>query len=150
MKNVISELNQISKTVYCQLKPSKHHGVGVFAVRDIPKGTKPFESRERDAKFYKLLISDLKKLPAFFVALIKNYSVREKNYYWVTLGSWNTCFIQDFLNHSDNFNIIWDDNANSFRSARKIKKGEELTVNYKEIDDSWQEKLHPSPRLSAK
>lgn len=141
MKNVIDELNRISQTVYCQLKPSKYHGVGVFAIRDIPKGTKPFEGRNRDERFYKVLVSDLKKLPVFFADLIKNYSVREKDYYWVTLGSWNTCFVQDFLNHSVNSNVIWDDNTSAFRSARKIKKGEELMVNYKDIDDSWRKKL---------
>ena len=28
--------------VYCKLAPSPIHGVGIFAIKDIPKGTNPF------------------------------------------------------------------------------------------------------------
>jgi len=28
--------------VYCRLAPSSVHGVGIFAIKDIPKGINPF------------------------------------------------------------------------------------------------------------
>jgi SET domain-containing protein len=30
--------------VYCKLAPSQIHGIGVFAIKDIPKGTNPFNN----------------------------------------------------------------------------------------------------------
>ena len=38
-KALIKNLND---DVYCRIKASKRHGVGVFAIKDIPKDTNPF------------------------------------------------------------------------------------------------------------
>ena len=32
-------LNHLRQNIYCRLKPSPVHGIGVFAIRDIPKTT---------------------------------------------------------------------------------------------------------------
>ena len=32
-------LNELANTTYVMIKPSPLHGIGVFAIRDIPKGT---------------------------------------------------------------------------------------------------------------
>ncbi|MDP3772426.1 MAG: SET domain-containing protein [bacterium] len=145
-KRLLRELNHIAQTVYCQLKPSPRQGVGVFAIHDIPARIEPFEDgMEKAEKFYRLPLGDLDTLPPHFAALIKNYSVREKDAYWVSLGSWNTYALQDFLNHSATPNVATR-GEDRFVTMRKIKAGEELLANYKTFDDSWAEKLSPQAR----
>jgi len=36
-------IKNLENDIYCRIKPSKKHGVGVFAIRDIPKGINPFK-----------------------------------------------------------------------------------------------------------
>ena len=40
-------LKHLRENVYCRLAPSTVHGVGVFAVRDIPAGVDPRDARDR-------------------------------------------------------------------------------------------------------
>ena len=49
------------KNTYCRLKPSKIEGVGVFAVRDIPKNINPFEGI-KNQRWYEFKLSELKGL----------------------------------------------------------------------------------------
>lgn len=37
-------LKNLQNDIYCRIKPSKKHGVGVFAIKDIPKNTNPFKT----------------------------------------------------------------------------------------------------------
>jgi len=39
-KLILKRLEQ----VYCRLAPSPIHGIGIFAIKDIPKGTNPFNN----------------------------------------------------------------------------------------------------------
>lgn len=157
-KKLLAKLNRIAETVFCQLRPSLRQGVGVFAVRDIPPRVEPFEDgREKEEKFYRLSRAHLETLPPHFAALIKNYSVREKDFYWVSLGSWNTYSLQDFLNHSETPNVAMR-GEDRFVTTRSISAGEELLADYQTFDDSWQEKLcsqgalvhYPVPRPGQK
>ena len=34
------QIDDLNKTVFCRLGPSKIHGIGVIAIRDIPEGTR--------------------------------------------------------------------------------------------------------------
>ena len=40
-------LEHLKNNIYCRLKPSKIHGVGVFAIRNIPKNTNPFKEFDK-------------------------------------------------------------------------------------------------------
>ena len=59
-KKLIEHLN---KEVYCKLGVSPVHGIGVFAVRDIPKGIHPLKSylNIKEVDIDKKLIKDLPK-----------------------------------------------------------------------------------------
>ena len=41
----------LKNNYYCKLKPSLIHGVGVFAIKDIPKGINPFTPFEHNVSF---------------------------------------------------------------------------------------------------
>src|ERR1700722_14347341 len=37
-------IKDLEENVYCRLQPSKVHGIGIFAIRDIPKGKNLFKA----------------------------------------------------------------------------------------------------------
>jgi len=43
-------LRRVLTNCYCRLAPSPIHGIGVFAIRDIPRGWKPFNTLPKYAK----------------------------------------------------------------------------------------------------
>ena len=59
LKNRLHE--HLKNEVYCKLGVSKIHGVGVFALRDIPKGTKPLKSMvtNKEKKFSRTELKDV-------------------------------------------------------------------------------------------
>jgi len=120
--------------VYTRLMPSKIDGVGVFAIRNIPKNTNIFgrdcaENEENnfiDEKKIDKINPALKKLYDDFCTVENNYYNCPKNFNLLTV-SW-------YVNHSGKPNVVHGEDGN-FISLREIKKGEELTVNYKTFSD---------------
>lgn len=122
------------KNTYCRLGHSKIHGIGVIAVRDIPKGKNPFWGI-KNSKYYKFRIRDLKKLDAAVMKMLNDFFVIEGDgTVDITENALNGMDISFFLNNSKNPNLkIFDDKINdsySFRTTKKIKRGEELTISY--------------------
>ena len=60
------------KHTYCRIKPSKLHNVGVFAIRDIPKGIKPFPGMINQ-RWYKFHINQFKKLDKEILTMIDHF-----------------------------------------------------------------------------
>ncbi len=128
-------LEHLSSEVYCRLRPSGSHGVGVFAVRDIPAGTDPFPGAF-DGEYVELSDEDLKEIPDGVVAMIKAYCVFEDGVWLVPETGLNKIDVSFFLNHSKNPNVRTHDGA-TFFTTRNISNGEELLVDY----DSYSEGL---------
>jgi len=137
-----SKKNQILKNLkntYCRLKPSKVEGVGVFAIRDIPKGINPFAD-VKNSKYYKFTLKELKSLDNGVLKMIEDFfCVKKDGTVNITENALNGMDISFFANNSDNPNLkVFDDGKNDslcFKTTRKIKKGEELTFSYKEYDE---------------
>lgn len=122
---MIEELNSIVKI---KLAPSKIHGIGVFAMRHIPKGTRLYA--QAYPRSFRVSPGNLNKL----LPDIKKYLLG-KWPYMAKGGSfaWPDCFIQGYMNHSDEFNY----DLKTDTAIRDIKADEEITENYKDID-GWQ------------
>lgn len=122
------------ENTYCRLKPSKLNGIGVFAIRDIPKNKNPFLGvREQD--WYEFKTSDLKKLDKEIFKMIDDFFVIEKdNKVLIPEYGLNGMDISFFPNQSKKPNIKTINDGFSFITSRKIKKGEELTVSYSTYD----------------
>ncbi len=138
MKNKILDL---LKNTCCRLKPSKIEGVGVFAIRDIKKGVDPFYGTENQ-KWFKFSKPELKKLDKEVLKMIDDFlTIEENDIIYVPKKGLNGMDISFFLNNSKNSNlkIVGDgkDWALSFITARKIEKGEELTVSYATFDKKY-------------
>ena len=115
--------------VYCRLQPSAHHGVGVFAIRPIPKGINPFEL-PIPPDLVNLTDADVRPLPPGIKQMIRQYAVKQDGYYVISALGFNMLELEYFVNHSDSPNLTFDDDQGCYHTARPIKKGEELTGDY--------------------
>jgi len=131
-------LKHLKNDIYCRIGVSKVHGVGVIAIKDIPKGTMPFAtlSKEKD-KIINLSKNDIKDIhPNVRKILTDFFGDKKRDDYDVYAYGPNYINISFYMNHSDkpNIDVIEDTGSNyySFITNRKIKKGEELFINYNE------------------
>lgn len=126
------------------LGPSRIHGLGLFARRDIPAGTvlwrfhAPF-----DVAFDE---SDLEPLPEPTRAAVLKYS-----YLDAARGRYVLCGDDArFMNHSDTPNTREDPEATV--AIRDIAAGEEITCDYREFDATPKERAsgwRPADRESG-
>tara|TARA_R100000700_G_C3091351_1_gene92551 strand:+ start:205 stop:663 length:459 start_codon:yes stop_codon:yes gene_type:complete len=123
------------KETYCSFGVSKIHGIGVFAIRDIPFGTDPFPVVKPE-KIIQLTEEDLELLPTEIVIKIKDIFVRSNEVYHVYDLGLNCMGIKFHVNHSSNPNIAVNGRGTTngyipFATLRDIKKGEELFWDYR-------------------
>lgn len=126
-------LNKLKNT-YTRLKPSPIGGVGVFAIRDIPKNICPFPliKKTRWALFHK---SELKEINKEVFKMIDDFVVIEKDgTVYIPDCGLNALDISYFVNHSKKPNLKTIDDGFTFITLRKINKGEELTIDYGTYD----------------
>ena len=108
------------------LDKSKINGVGVFAKENVKKGEKIKEVRpEFEIEFDK---ENLPSIPLALARFIDNYAFeREKGSNIVVLGIDN----EKYLNHSEDPSVNDDGIA-----LKDIKIGDEITIDYRDFDDS--------------
>jgi SET domain-containing protein len=117
--------------VYARIGLSDVHGVGVCAIRDIPKGTLVFKGEnERVAWRSRAWV---RKLPKAFRDLYEDFGMVDGNLIGVP-PSLNNLSVGWYINHSETPNV-WADDDGRFRALRRIKKGEELTADYRTFAD---------------
>lgn len=122
-------LDNLFNKTYCRLCPSKKHGVGVFAVKDIPKGINPFETDD-DEKTIELTDQEIKDLNPEIKKMIEDFSFLKNGIYYLGEHGLNGMNISYFLNTSENPNVKSINGGEDFLTAKEIKAGEELTVDY--------------------
>jgi hypothetical protein len=129
----------ISTHVYTKIKPSKFNGVGVFAIKDIPNNTNPFELWEGKTGYYPIKESELKTLPKEVYSHIKDVFLYSPNFpqntdtyiklvngcHWIHQNPYY--FVNSGFEKS---NIDKD----TFLTTRIIKSSEEILSNYKRYE----------------
>lgn len=138
---------ELCETVKCTVAPSRIHGVGVFALRDIKKGERMYIRWTTDmpSHWYTLSYSDLSRFDrsypeikeiilARYPCVINNCQFLSPNY-----DAKMICFV----NHSDtpNYNELTD------IALKDISKGEEVCEDYKRMANwekvfSWLARTH--------
>ena len=122
------------KNTYCRLRPSAINGVGVFAIRDIPKNINPFKG-VRNRRWYKFDISQLKKLNKEVLKMIDDfYVIEEDKTVLIPECALNDMDASFFVNNSESPNLKTIDGGFTFITLKKIKKGEELAIAYETYD----------------
>ena len=120
--------------VFTRLKPSSLHGVGVFAIRDIPKGSPIFGEDEGD--LFTVTQDEVKVQPAEFQELYKDFCPRSGDTYQCP-RTFNDMTLSWYLNTSKSPNVAADEDFR-FRAIRDIGVGEELTTDYDTYSDNDQ------------
>lgn len=125
-------LNRVLRNCYCRLQPSNIHGIGVFAVRDIPKGRNPFRMIPKygDIGYVRITEDELDALPPKLSEVIRNLFIPTDGKMHIPNHGMNMINLNCYLNHSATPNMCTK-NGYDFVTFRKILVGEELTVDYR-------------------
>lgn len=126
--------------VYARLKPSNVHGVGVFAIRDIPKGANIFSNDTSQMRW--ILKKQFLDVKPEIRRLYDDFCVIKGNKYGCP-ENFNSLTVAWYINEppkGKSPNVKCDKDYN-FIASRKIKEGEELFVNYSDYSDLPQEEL---------
>ncbi len=125
-------LKELSAETYVALKPSAVHGIGVFAITDIPKGCRNLFSKNV-GNWIKLPIADVEKLPGHSRSLIETYCLYDEENYFVPDYGFKVMDLVNYLNHSSAPNIISVNDGEYFEAVVNIPAGSELMINYGDI-----------------
>lgn len=125
-------LKELSQETYVALKPSPVHGIGVFAIADIPRGNRNLFSKNA-GNWVKLPIADVEKLPAHSKNLIETYCLFDETDYYVPDYGFKVMDLVNYLNHSSTPNIVSVNDGEYFEALVDIPAGTELLINYDDI-----------------
>lgn len=121
--------------VYARIRPSKIHGVGVFAIRDIPKGTRIFPEDETELVWQKKSALGLDELPEEIRRLYDQFClITAKGETYGCPKNFNLMTVAWYLNHSKTPNVGCSKDY-TFFALRDIRMGEELTADYHTYND---------------
>ena len=129
-------LNELAANTWVMIKPSPIEGIGVFALRDIPKGCHSmFSKATEQEQWIPITKTEVETLPAHAKALIENYCLYDEAHYFVPDYGFKKMDLVNFLNHSDTPNVISINDGEFFEAIRDIKQAEELLIDYGQIVD---------------
>ena len=130
-------LQELQSDTYVMIRPSPVEGIGVFAIREIPKGCRTMFSKANKAhdEWISVPKTEVEQLPAHSRALIENYCLYDDDNYFIADYGFKKMDLVNFLNHSDEPNLMSVNDGEYFETLRNIIEGEELLIDYGEIVD---------------
>ena len=117
--------------VYARIGLARVHGVGVRAIRDIPAGTTVF--RGESERVVWVSRASVRRLPKAMRMLYEDFGMVSGDRIGVP-PSLNMLSVGWYVNHSDRPNVEAGEDGR-FVALRKIRKGEELTADYRTFTD---------------
>ena len=131
-------LDELQHRTYVALRPSPVAGIGVFAIRPIPKGcremfTPPRAGGAGDDGFVAVPRAEIDALPAHARQLVETYCLYDEAHYWVPEDGFKKMDLVHFLNHSERPNVRSVADGAWFEALVDIAPGEELFVDYGEL-----------------
>ena len=127
-------LHELKNETFAALKSSPIHGIGVFAVCDIPKECKTVFSKDT-GRWIKLSMAEVEQLPAHAKEFIETYYLYDETNYFIPDHGCKVMDMANYLNHSNTPNIISVLDGEYFETTREIATGEELLIDYGKIAD---------------
>ena len=120
---------------FTRLRPSSIHGIGVFAIRDIPKGTNVFNDDMSEMEW--IDATEVSRKSGEIKRLYDDFCVRHKGKLGCPKG-FNNLTVAWYLNeplvgHEPNVICRGD---YEFLASRDVLAGEELTVDYSTYSDN--------------
>lgn len=124
-------LNELSNNTWVMLRPSPIEGIGVFAIRDIPKGCRDiFGKPDAADEWITVPKKEMEALPTHARLLVGNYCLYDEENYFIPAHGFKKMDVSLFINHSDSPNIISINDGDFFETVRDIKQNEELLIDY--------------------
>lgn len=117
------------------IKPSPVDGIGVFAIRNIPRGTRGLFSKNT-GEWIPVSKQEVSSLPPYIQKLVENYCLYDETNYFIPDYGFKVVDLVNFLNHSQTPNIISINDGEDFEAIQAINEGEELFLDYGTIVDS--------------
>lgn len=118
-----------------EILPSRIHGSGVFAMAPIPKGAEVVRGVD---DFYWMDEPSWCALPEQVRSMLEPFVwVDDEGNYCGSSGP------EQFMNHSEEPNLVWCPETDEVRASRDIAAGEELTQDYATFDRSFEG--YPAP-----
>ena len=112
------------------LAPSKIEGVGCFADMRIRKGEYVRTWLPEDTRFVTLAKANASPHRLLF----KRFGIRTGNGYWAP-ANFLRISVGWYMNHSEDPNLQPDDGDVTYYALRDIRPGEEVTMDYRRMDD---------------
>ena len=135
----MDDIEYLNSSVWATLKPSKIDGIGVFAIRDIPKDTKITDYSIHNIKEIRLCSVNSDEFDLILPEIRSIILDRNLFQEWQTRFRFyspnNEQTLQSFCNHSN------DPNSAGMVALMDIKKGEEITQDYRKMFNG--QKPHP-------
>lgn len=133
--NKAALLAELATDTYVMIRPSPVEGIGVFAIRDIPKGCRNMFSEAIAGydEYIKIPRTEIELLPLPSKQLVETYCLYDEENYYVPENGFKKMDLVNFLNHSEEPNIISINEGEFFETIRDINEGEELFVNYGDL-----------------
>jgi len=121
-------IEHLEEEVFCKLGISPIHGIGVFAIKPIPKGINPLKSyiRSREIDVSK---KDIKHLPKGVRNQIDMFYYYDRRSVSIPVNGLNSFDLAVYLNHSKRPNLRFKKNG-TLISLMNIAEGEELFIDY--------------------
>src|SRR5450432_1770146 len=115
-KELLYELNN---ETYVTLKSSPVHGIGVYAICDIPKGSRNIFSRS-PIEWIKVSFQEVEQMPKHSREFIETYYLYDDIGYFIPEYGCKVMDLVSYLNHSYNPNILSDNDGEYFEAIRDI------------------------------
>jgi SET domain-containing protein len=127
-------LKELAQETFAALKPSPLHGIGVFALRNIPRGCKNIFSKET-GEWILLGMDEVEQLPTHSKNFIETYYLYDNDHYFIPAHGCKVMDLANYLNHSGTPNLVSVQDGLYFETTRDIREGEELLIDYGSIVD---------------
>ena len=124
-------LKELKDNSYVMLRQSAIAGVGVIAIRDIPKGCRDmFSKPDPNDQWITVTKKEVEQLPEYAQHMVYNYCLFDNEKYYVPAEGFKKIDVSLCLNHSETPNVISINDGDYFEATRDIKAGEELFLDY--------------------
>ena len=130
MQSVVAQ--HLNETIKCTIRPSRLGGVGVFAIRDIKEGELlseyHYDTLNMKKSFIKMTREEFEQIiPEVQSVILDRIFFNKEQEYLMFLSPNQDQYLQTFMNHS------LKNNSDGKFAIRFICKGEEITINYREM-----------------
>jgi SET domain-containing protein len=115
------------------LATSPVHGIGVFALTEIPAGTMDLFSPPGE-DWPAVPLGEVEALPAHARQLIDTYCLQDDTHAYLPPRGFRVLDLVIYLNHSATPNLKQINGGDYFVTLRDIATGEELLVDYEQLD----------------